>query len=177
MHQKQPAVTTIKGDVKEAREQLNLILGFFPRIDAKFPIVLGLDVGMLGVLAAKVPGDLTTVNPVAWWLAGAFCVALVFSLVQLFRGSFPNVKGGQESIVFFGHISKMREQKFIDDFGAMTPETLATELLGQAWRNAAILSDKISALRWSYLFMVVAAIPWALSLAELAKAGAAQAAK
>ena len=39
----------------EAREQLNLVLSFFSRVDAKASVVLAVDTGMLAVLASNAP--------------------------------------------------------------------------------------------------------------------------
>ncbi len=38
-----------------ARDQLNLVLGFFPRVDAKASVVLAVDTGMAGYLASRLP--------------------------------------------------------------------------------------------------------------------------
>lgn len=154
-----------KIDVATARNQLDLVLGFFPRIDAKHSVVLGLDLGMLGVLASKMASSWTAVSGVAWYAVVGFAVALIFSFFQLYRGSYPNIKGGEGSIIFFGHIAGQTEHRFIEAYKALTNERLADELLGQAWRNSKILHEKISALRWAYISMAVAVVPWALALA------------
>lgn len=165
---------TLKGsakiDVTAARSQLDLVLGFFPCIDAKFSVVLGLDIGMLGVLASKVPTSWAGIPGTTWYVVGGFAAALIFSLIQLYRGSYPNVKGGEGSVIFFGHIAKQTEHKFIESFKELTNERLANELRGQAWRNAKILQEKIDALRWGCIFMAVAIVPWAVALARFAAA-------
>lgn len=160
--------TASKVDAAAAKNQLDLVLSFFPRIDAKFSVVLGLDIGMLGVLAAKVPNPVFAVPTMTWYVIAGFVVALVFSLLQLYRGSYPNVKGGEDSVIFFRYIAKQTEHKFIESFKAMTTDQLGDELLGQAWRNARILDQKIAALKWAYIFMAVAVVPWALALARFA---------
>lgn len=172
MSAKEMSGETLKGDASAAREQLNLVLGFFSRIDTKFPIVLGIDLGMLGVLGAKMPSDLYKVPTYLWCVIALFLAALIFSLIQLYRGSFPNVKGGEDSVVFFGHIAGMREQKFIEEFNALSGDKLATELLGQVWRNARILSEKIAALKLAYIAMLVSSAPWTFALAVLATTAA-----
>ncbi|MGN6236142.1 Pycsar system effector family protein [Dyella sp.] len=159
-----------KIDVTTAKSQLDLVLGFFPRIDAKFSVVLGLDLGMLGVLASKIPSSWAAVPGATWCVVAGFATALIFSLVQLYRGSYPNVKGGEGSVIFFGHIANQTEHKFIEAFKELTNERLADELLGQAWRNSKILQEKISALRWAYIFMAVAIVPWVVALARFAAA-------
>jgi hypothetical protein len=157
-----------KIDATAAKSQLDLVLGFFPRVDAKFSVVLGLDLGMLGVLASNVPSSWAAVQGATGCVVVGFAVALIFSLVQLYRGSYPNVKGGEGSVIFFGHIANQTEHKFIESFKELTNERLADELLGQAWRNSKILQEKINALRWAYIFMAVAIVPWVVVLAHFA---------
>ena len=44
-----------QGLLNDARDQLNLVLGFFSRVDAKASVVLAIDTGMLAVLASNAP--------------------------------------------------------------------------------------------------------------------------
>lgn len=38
-----------------ARDQLNRVLGFFPRVDAKISVLLSVAIAMLALLASKAP--------------------------------------------------------------------------------------------------------------------------
>ncbi|MDR3444472.1 Pycsar system effector family protein [Dyella sp.] len=164
----QSKVTSNKVDAAAAKNQLDLVLSFFPRMDAKLSVVLGLDIGMLGVLAAKVPTDVGSVPAFTWYVIAGFLVAILVSFVQLYLGSYPNVKGGEDSIIFFRCIAGKTEHKFLEAFKDLTQERLADELLGQAWRNAQILDKKITALKWAHIFTVVAVAPWAVALGRFA---------
>lgn len=152
--------------VSAARDQLALVLGFFPRVDAKLSVVLGIDIAMLGYMASKVP-PWSSIGQSAWIALGTTTVLLVASLWHLYQGSFPNLEGGGGSLVYFGEIAKRTEARFIEEYRALTEEGLAKDLLGQAWRNSEILRQKFSHLVWAYRFMGLASFAWASALVLL----------
>jgi hypothetical protein len=153
--------------LKDARDQLNLILSFFPRVDAKLSTVLALDTGMLAALSASLPQfDKMTV-----WLAVAPALAsglLTASYVYLYRGGFPDVKGGHSSVIYFKEIAKRTEATFIAEYCRHTSESLRQDVLGQIWRNSEILTEKFRCLKLAFICMAISALPWALSLAVFA---------
>ena len=151
-------------DLKDARDQLNLILSFFPRVDAKLSTILAIDTGMLAALSAVVPHP----HEVTRWMMIPAIVAVLLlfaSYVYLYRGGFPNVKGGSASIVYFKEIARRTESKFINEYCAHTHESLRCDVLGQVWRNAEILTEKFRCLKIAFILMALAAIPWVASLA------------
>jgi Family of unknown function (DUF5706) len=158
-------------NLKDARDQLNLVLSFFPRVDAKLSTVLGIDTAMLAVLSASVP----PIKNVSGWMAIAPAIAAMLiaaSYFYLYWGGFPDVKGGHGSIVFFSEIAKRREAEFIGQYTAKTSDDLRQDVLGQVWRNSEILTKKFHCLRIAFICMAVGAIPWAASLAIFALAKA-----
>lgn len=153
--------------VKDARDQLDLVLSFFPRVDAKLSMILAIDTGMLAALSASVP----SLQNVEWWLAIAPLITsalLVVSYVYLYRGGFPDVKGGKDSLVYFAEIAKRTEAKFIDEYIVHGPDALRRDVLGQVWRNSEILCEKYRCLRRAFLCMAASVLPWAISLALFA---------
>src|SRR5687767_6020324 len=64
--------------VSAAWQQLNLVLGFFSRIDTKLSVVLGINLGMLALLATRLPTP-TELTPLEAGLGVAFVIALCFS--------------------------------------------------------------------------------------------------
>lgn len=146
-----------------SKDQLNLVLGFFPRVDAKASVVLGVDTGMLGYLAAHLP----PLNSLRWWEFPAPAVTLLLltlSYWHLYKGAFPNLAGGEGSLVYFREIANRTESKFIDEFIAQQASEYARDLLGQAWRNSVILREKFNQLKFSFSFLAAAIFPWAISL-------------
>src|ERR1700722_10418047 len=158
--------------VKDARDQLTLVLSFFPRVDAKLSTVMALDTAMLAALSAGLP----PLSQMTIWMAVAPALAAVLlglSFYHLYRGSFPDVLGGHDSVVFFKEIAKRTETSFVAEYTRQSPESLRQDVLGQVWRNSEILTAKFRSLKNAYILMALGAIPWAFSLALFAvsKAG------
>ena len=147
-----------------SRDQLNLVLNFFSRVDTKLSVVLGIDLGMAGLLVSKTPAD-ADVWAGAWVVVGIFVTLWTISLFHLYRGSFPNIDGGHGSLVFFREVARRTEGEYCEAFRVLSMNDLADDLLRQAWRNSVILRDKFNHLRWAYIFMALAIIPWLFAVA------------
>jgi hypothetical protein len=152
--------------IKEARDQLNLVLSFFARVDAKASVVLAVNTGMLAVLASNTPSahNLSISAAIAAALAA---ILIAVSLWFLYKVAFPSLAGGHQSLVFFREIAKRTETRFIDDFTAQDKASRAKDLLGQVWRNSEILKIKFDALRFAFILMAIAIIPWVIAVALL----------
>jgi hypothetical protein len=162
-----------KNNLESARKQLDLILGFFPRVDTKLSVVLGIDLGMLGILLTKAPDDVDKITTADWIGALLFAAAMIVSLIRLYLGSFPNVNGGENSLVFFGAIAQKKDgDGYAREFNALAEESLTDDLLRQVWRNAVILKEKYSHLKSAYIAMVIGIVPWSFSLYEFIRVSA-----
>jgi hypothetical protein len=84
----------------------------------------------------------------------------------LYKGAFPNLAGGNLSLVYFREIAKRTEAKFIDEFMAQQEADYVKDVLGQVWRNSEILVEKFNHLKCALTFMAVAVIPWIISIAQ-----------
>ena len=165
---KQPAIAV---GLDDARKELDLVLGFFQRVDAKLSVVLGIDLGMLGLLSSKAP-QMSEITGTTWCLVALFLMLCGLSLFQLYRGSFPNLDGGQSSLVFFREIAKRREVEFVDAFTALTADALTKDILCQVWRNSEILVKKFDNLKRAYICMALSVPPWVVALIYFVRAGA-----
>src|SRR5256885_15158195 len=148
-----------------SRDELVLVLSFFPRADAKASVVLAVDTGMVGYLAAHLPG----IDSMRWWefLAPALTIALLaWSFWHLYRGAFPQLKGGEGSLVYFREVAGRTETKFVDGFTAQEESAYVKDILGQAWRNSQILKAKFDDLKYSFILMAGAAVPLEIFLAD-----------
>jgi hypothetical protein len=150
-----------------AKDELNLVLSFFSRVDAKAAVVLAVDTGMTGYLASHLP---PLSNGKLWHL---FIPMLAFGLIgvsfwHLYKGAFPALKGGNSSLIYFKEIAKRTEAKFIDEFAAQSESDFAKDVLGQVWRNSEILVEKFKHLKFAFIFMAIAVLPWTLALAQFA---------
>jgi len=159
-----------------AKEQLNLVLSFFSRVDAKASVVLAVDTGMAGYLASRFPPPKT----MATWELLAPCMAFVLigiSLWHLYKGAFPNLGGGNLSLIYFREIAKRTEAKFIDEFTAQSESNYVKDVLGQVWRNSEILVEKFNHLKSAFIFMALAVLPWTVALAQFSMVTATVAAR
>jgi ABC-type phosphate transport system permease subunit len=150
-----------------SKDQLNLVLSFFSRVDAKLSVVLAVDTGMFAVLGADSP----PIKNFSWFMiifAAITILLLASSIVFLYRGAFPSLKGGHASLIYFREIAGRTEHKFIEEFKAQTDEQHVNDLLGQVWRNSEILKIKFDSLKMAFTLLALAIIPWIVSLALFA---------
>jgi hypothetical protein len=148
-----------------SHDELVLVLSFFPRVDAKASVVLAVDTGMVGYLSAHLPG----LDSMRWWefLAPACTIALLaWSFWYLYKGAFPQLKGGEGSLVYFREVAGRTETKFVDEFMAQQESAYIKDILGQAWRNSQILKEKFDDLKLAFILMAIAVLPWAISLSN-----------
>lgn len=150
--------------LKEAREQLNLVLGFFSRVDAKASVVLAINTGMLAVLASNAP-PLHKMSVLAQVVAITSVLVVTVSLWFLYRIAFPSLSGGHRSLVYFREIANRTESNFIEEFNQQDEASRTKDVLGQVWRNAEILKKKFDALKVAFILMAVAILPWMVAVA------------
>ncbi|MGB6445426.1 MAG: Pycsar system effector family protein [Xanthobacteraceae bacterium] len=147
-------------------EQLDRIMGFFPRVDAKGSFLFALNTGMLAFLFLNLrPTDLN-----AWFLAlpaGVAIVTLAASLINLYRSAYPSLKGGAESLIYFREIAKRTEAKYIDAFTKQT-DAYVRDVMGQVWRNSEILTIKYDAVKLAFILTAFTIIPWSIFLSAAA---------
>lgn len=151
--------------IDASKDQLARVLGFFPRVDAVSSVLLGVDLGMLALLANKT----LPLKAFEWGMTFAAVPALLIgiSLYHLFRGYFPILTGGWHSLIYFREIAQRKEEDFIKDFRALTEEAYVGDLLSQVWRNSEILTQKFNHLSKAFIFLAWAIIPWLFVLALL----------
>jgi Family of unknown function (DUF5706) len=149
--------------VKDAREQLSLVLGFFPRVDAKASVVLAINTGMLAVLSSHA-APLSSMTIGAIIATSLSILMFAGSFWFLYKIAFPALRGGQQSLVYFREIANRTEARFIDEFIAQDENARLKDLLGQVWRNSEILKMKFDALRWAFVLMALAIVPWVISV-------------
>jgi hypothetical protein len=146
-----------------APKQLDRVLSFFARVEAKASFVFAINSALLGVLAVHVErADLYE------WL---HCILLVLvagglgvSYYFVYRCSFPNLSGGHLSLVYFKEIAKLREQQYVRSFRDMTEDAYVDDVLSQVWRNAEILTEKFRAIKVAFVITGLCLLPWAAFL-------------
>lgn len=145
--------------VSAAWQQLQLVLGFFSRVDTKLSVGLGINLGMLAMLATRLPKpeELTLLVSVVSVL---FLTPLTLSFWNLWWGYFPDLRGGSDSLIFFRRIDRLTESDFLRACETRTLYGLERDLLSQCWRNSKILSSKFRSLKRTYLATSLAIAPW-----------------
>ena len=131
-------------NVEFAKSHLDLILGFFPRVETQMGLLLGLCVGMLGFLGSKLPPPSQWQAMQPWTVVALTITAIAILAVfwALYRAAFPSLTGGFRSLVYFREIAGRTESAFVTEYGSLKDDALLVDLAGQIWRNAEILKGK-----------------------------------
>ncbi len=146
-----------------AGKQLDRILSFFLRVEAKASFLFAMDTGLLALLALNIGvGDAKI-----WFLALPASIAfllLMGSLYFVYQCTFPHLKGGTGSLIYFREIAQRTEAKFIEEFLAQDEEAHTQDLLGQVWRNSEILKLKFDSMKTAFVLTALSLIPWTIFL-------------
>lgn len=148
------------------KDQLNRTLGFFPRVESKFSVILSVDVGMLALLALNAP----PLRQFDWYMLFAVIPVglIIVSIIQVYFGMFPRLEGGSQSLLYFREIASKTESNFIEAFKAQSEEAYIKDLSGQIWRNFEILKKKFDHLKTAFTLLAWAMVPWLMMLAVFA---------
>lgn len=154
-------------DIDVIQRQMDRVLGFFPRVEARINGLFGVNtlivaVGALNVSAPDLKLWFVTV-PGLLALAG-----LLMSYAFLYRAYFPDVKGGQGSLVYFAEIEKRTEANYRSELLACSDEGFREDLIGQIWRNSQILCTKYVFVRKAVIATTLSFFPFFIFLAATA---------
>jgi hypothetical protein len=149
-----------------SEKQLDRVLEFSPRVDAKSSVVFGVDVGMLALLATNAP----SVHALDWYMLFALVPLFLIgsSLWHLYQGSFPILEGGYQSLIYFREIAQRTEDQFVEEFLSTDNDAFMKDLLAQVWRNSEILKQKYDHLKSAFSTLALATPFWVISLAMFA---------
>lgn len=152
-----------KEQLRLAEKNLDHLLEWVGRFDSKSSVVLGIDTGMLGVLATFAPAK-NMWNPLMIEFALLSTTLLSISLLFVYLGNYPRLKGSSESLFYFGSICKKRFNQYEREFSKRSTKEHLKDMLKQCHRNSEILSQKFRCLKWSYLLLISSVIPWAITI-------------
>jgi hypothetical protein len=156
-----------------AKNQLNIVLSFFPRVDSQASVILAIDTAMIATLTSNAP-SLKSFELFEWhMLFVLISVALIFfSIYHLYLLAYPRLPGAENksrSLIYFKHVA---EEKNLDNyqksFAAQAEEDYVKDLVGQIWRNSQILNEKYKHLKLAFICLAASLIPWMISLAMFA---------
>jgi hypothetical protein len=150
---------------ESAAKQLERVLGFFSRAEAKSAFASGLVTAMLTVLVA----DLDKIIALASWQVP--CVIFLYFVCRIYYQVYwiqaPNLAGGTGSLIYFREISKLREEEYVQGFTALDEQALAKQILEQVWRNSVILAKKFDSVDRAYGYIKYALPFWVATLVLL----------
>lgn len=151
-------------DIDIIQHQLDRVLGFFPRVEARINTLFGVNTLIIIIAALNLSaGDLRL-----WYVTGPgslLLVGLVLSYYHLFRANFPDDKGGKKSLIFFKEIQKRTEANYIAEFLECGEEALRNDLLGQVWRNSVIVCEKYQRVKLAIIATAISIVPFVVFLA------------
>jgi hypothetical protein len=134
--------------------------------ETKVGFVVGIDLAMVGALAAAIGANKNAVMGNIGWivLAGLLFVAAFFCACVTVV---PRTEGPARSMIFFGRIAKTEPKDFVAEFTNATDDELLRDVLQQAHRNAEIASVKHTWVWRAMLFSMIGAVPWLVSIWKL----------
>ena len=143
--------------------QLDRLLEFFSRVDAKATFFFAVVVAMLGVVAANFPvRDVVSLDGLAGGLSVIF---LAVATLRIYEALFPHLDGPQRSsLLYFCDIAAFKEDEYVERLKAVGTETVIADAASQAWRNAEILTIKFNKVRAAFRWMVASLPVWLLFL-------------
>ena len=154
-------------DIDIIQRQLDRVLAFFPRVEARINALFGANTLILAIGALNVSAPdlklLFVTLPAILAIAG-----LLASYVFLYRANFPDVKGGQGSLVHFAEIEKRSEEDYHSELLACSDERFREDLVGQIWRNSQILCSKYVFVRKAIIATTLSLLPFLIFLAVTA---------
>ncbi|GAD58292.1 Pycsar system effector family protein [Brevundimonas abyssalis] len=154
-------------DMQTIERQLDRVLGFFPRVETRINALFGVNTVILAVGALNVAApDLKL-----WYVSvpGAFALAgLLISYIFLYRANFPDVKGGQGSLIYFAEIQNRTEPNYQSELEACSDDQFRKDLVGQVWRNSQILCAKYVAVKIAIIATTLSLVPFFIFLAVTA---------
>lgn len=153
----------VQQQIDTSERNLDRLLDWISRLDGKSSLVLGIDTAMLGVLAGFAPRvDLWTV----WMaiIAGVAIGMLAASLCFIYLANYPRTIGPRKSLLYFGSIAGMTFNEYQQSFANMSESQFLNDLLEQCHRNSEIITRKFWALKWAFITLLLAVVPWLVSL-------------
>ncbi|MGC1271582.1 MAG: Pycsar system effector family protein [Croceibacterium sp.] len=146
-------------DLDALQRQLDRVLGFIPRVEARINGLFGVNTFLLAIGALNVSaGDLKL-----WYVTvpgAAFVGCMIISYAFLYRANFPDDRGGHGSLIFFKEIQKRTEAGYQAELLACTEENFRNDLIGQIWRNSEILCDKYQGVKSAIVWAAVSLVPF-----------------
>lgn len=152
-----------------AKNQLNIVLSFFPRVDSQASVILAIDTAMIATLTSNAP-TLKSFESFEWYMSFVLIsvVLIFFSIYNLYLLASPRLPGAK-SLIYFKHVAEEENlDNYQKSFADQTEEDYVKDLVGQIWWNSQILNEKYKHLKLAFIYLAASLIPWMISLAMFA---------
>ena len=158
--------------LKSHYESLARAIRFVRAADAKAAPVLGLQIALVGTLAARFEKLWTGVGMLPWdtqgnmlaaliVLYGVFVIAVVVLAARVYMPTNPRTG---RSLIYFEDISSMEYEAFEAQAKEMTPDMIECQLLDQIHRVSQIVRTKMYRVRWAFILTGPSSILWLVLL-------------
>lgn len=155
--------------IDRGEASLDRLLEWIRAVDAKTPVVMAIDTAMLGVIAATAPGpDHFCASTWLWIAVGTASLVVSLSLCAL--ATFPQTKGPEGSLIYFGGIASRSLPGYIEAARSRTKAEHLDDLLKQCHRNAEIAASKFKYVRLALFWLVGGILPWLVAVYTLVAA-------
>ncbi|HEX8513674.1 MAG TPA: Pycsar system effector family protein [Allosphingosinicella sp.] len=154
-------------EIDVIQRQLDRVLNFFPRVEARINGLFGVNTLMFALTALNVSvADLRL-----WYVTvpgAAVLAGLVTSYAFLFKANFPEERGGEGSLIYFKRIRERTEATYLSELLACSDEEFRKDLIGQIWRNSDILCLKFGWVKKAIIATALSLVPFIIFLATTA---------
>lgn len=156
--------------IEQAKWLLERGLGWIAAADAKVGVVMALDAGMIGGLAAAFTASEAR-SHTGWCYFMVFSAlgCLVIAMFCSAMAAIPRLAGPPESMIYFGKVAERNGSDFVEAFTKLTDENFLSDLTTQIHRNAQIAQDKHRWVRKSLIWSFLSVAPCVISMALLVK--------
>jgi hypothetical protein len=139
--------------------QFDRIQFLFSRVDSKVNAVLAIASGQIAVASVGVSGGdwkkLAVLVP-----AALFLVSTAFTMINLYRCTFPEVKRGGDSLVYFAQIARMSRDDYLTASMSCSVDEWKKDIAVQTWKTADIAQRKFKYLKQATMFAMISLVPW-----------------
>ena len=153
----------MNNNVELAKQNLEFMLNWIGRFDNKASVILGLNLGMLSLLATMAP-TFDKWNNWMWGSSLLTLLALGSSFICIYFSNYPRTSSPELSLYYFGTIAECEIEDYCINFTSRNEADHITDLLKQTHRNAEILKTKFEFLKGAYVLLFIGVIPWLVSL-------------
>ena len=150
-----------------ASKQLDRVLSFFARVEAKASFIFAVNSTLLALIALNLNWD----DFRKWYVivpAALGVILIVISTYFVFRSYFPSLKGGSNSLIYFREIAKRREAEYVEQARKFQEDEFIGDLNAQTWRNSEILIAKYDAIKIAFILTALSLILWFIFLVTVA---------